>query len=175
SWGWANDLTIRYIDECIDVLLEKYGRDLPLCIAGGSMGGFTALVYAYTTWRKIVACAADCPVCDLTAQFDDRPDLCQTIYTAYCDAEDFPAAIAARSPVNNIEKFPKIPYYINHGALDKDVPKSRHSDKFVAQMRAAGHTVAYFKPPTPHCQHNDESFAQFYGFIADAILNRQAK
>ncbi|MBQ7660598.1 MAG: prolyl oligopeptidase family serine peptidase [Clostridia bacterium] len=170
SWGWANTLTIRYIDECIDLLLEKYGKDLPLCIAGGSMGGFTALVYTCTANRKIVACAADCPVCDLVAQFSDRPDLCQTIYTAYCDAPDFMAEIAARSPINRIENFPQIPYYINHGTKDTDVPKSRHSDPFVAQMRAAGHTVSYHTPPTAHCKYTDDSFARYYAFMEEAIL-----
>ena len=169
TWGWANEETMGYIDECVDVFLAKYGDTLPMCIAGGSMGGFSALVYACTTKRKLVACAADCPVCDLPRQFEEKPETRQTIYTAYYGEKDFLSAIKERSPVANIAKFPHIPYYINHGYGDTAVPKTQHSDLFVSLMRSAGYDVTYAQPDTAHCKYTEESFANYYGFMAEAI------
>jgi len=176
-WGWANEDTIKYIDECIDAALIKYGKELPVCIAGGSMGGFTSLVYAFTTKREIAACAADCPVCDLERRWIIKNDK-KTVYSAYCGkiktetenaAEDFISVIKNRSPINNIDKFPKIPYYINQGTIDKIVSKSDHSDRLVPLMRSAGYDITYCEPETGHCQFNDESFAKYFDFMVNAI------
>ena len=63
-WAWMNNQAVKYTDEIIDVLIEKYdlNEDIPIVSTGLSMGGQSALVYTAKAKRTPVACVANCPV-----------------------------------------------------------------------------------------------------------------
>ena len=49
------------------------------------MGGLCALVWPRYTKRRVVAVAANCPVCDLPFHYTERPDLPRTLRAAFGD------------------------------------------------------------------------------------------
>lgn len=154
-WSWMNDASVRLADRLVDCLIEHYGlaADVPVCSAGGSMGGLCSLVYARYSRKNVISAVANCPVCDLPFHYTERPDLPRTLTSAFADAPDFDAALRAHSPLHLVPEMPDINYFVAHSTDDKAVNKERHSDRFVAAMREAGRHIVYeISEGTGHCQ-----------------------
>lgn len=172
-WSWMNDVAVNTVDEIVDAALERYRlrKDIPIVSTGGSMGGLSALVYTRYTRQAIIACAANCPVCDLPYHYTEREDLPKTLYHAFSGyACGFNKALELHSPLHLADSMPDIPYYIVHGGADTAVNKERHSDRFVAAMRK-DHRIQYDEVPgMTHCDLQGESYDKYYEFIKQHLL-----
>lgn len=175
-WNWMNRQAVAYTDEILDVLIEALGLDdnIPIVSTGGSMGGMSALVYAYYARRTPVACVANCPVCDMPYHLTERPDLPRTLYSAFWHEEgDIATVLEAYSPLHLAPKMPRIPYTIFHCTADKSVNLEKHSDRFVAAMRENGQEVDFIiVPDRGHCDLPYAVKKQYKACIANAILHR---
>ena len=149
-WSWMNRTARGFVDEVVDAVYERYGlKDgTPLISTGGSMGGLSSLLYTRYARRRIDACLALFPVCDLEAHFSERPDLPPTILHAFRGfPEDRATLFAENSPIVQVGGMPDIPYLVIHGDKDDAVSKTKHSDPFVAAMRRVGRNVDYMEVP----------------------------
>ncbi len=168
-WGWMNVADVKYVDDVIDAIIEKFRLpdNIPIASTGGSMGGLSALVYTKYAKRTPVCCAANSPVCDLVTHYTERPDLPRTIYHAFSAYEGtLDEAMRSASPLHLVEELPNIPYYIVHGTADAAVNKGLHSDKFVAEMKKSGKDIVYDEVDgMRHCKLDFKHQARFYGFI----------
>ena len=147
-WAWMNRQARTMIDELVDAVYaaHKLPERTPLICTGGSMGGQGSLLYTRYARRKVSACLANCPVCDLKFHFHERPDLPPTMRHAFLGySESLPRLLAEHSPLTQVNAMPDIPYRIIHGDQDKAVAKSRHSDKLVPAMRKHGLKVEYIE------------------------------
>lgn len=163
-WAWMNDYAVRLTDTLVSVVKRHYGLgdDAIIVSTGISMGGQGCLVWPRYSRHRIAAVVANCPVTDLVYHYTERPDLPRTICCAFADAPDLQAAIAAHSPIHLVKSLPDIPYFIVHSTADAAVSKERHTDRFVAAMRAAGRKVEYVvSEGTGHCQLTPEAKARY--------------
>ena len=155
AWNWMNRQTRDFIDTLVDSIYDVYKLkdSVPLISTGESMGGQCALIYTRYARRPIAACAVNCPVCDLSYAFHERPDVPRTIHFAFRGyTEKMPALIAEHCPVTQAAQMPDIPYQVIHGVQDYGVTKANHSDKLVPRMRQHGLTVEYLEvPEMVHC------------------------
>jgi len=154
-WSWMNRQSRKFVDDLAASVYAAYSlsADIPFLAHGGSMGGFSALLYTRYAKQKISACVAVCPVCDLKHHFTERPDLPRTIRHAFLGyEEDFESLLAEHSPVCQAAGMPHIPYFIIHITGDPAVNKASHSDKLVAKMKEHGLDVTYHEVEgTGHC------------------------
>lgn len=166
-WAWMNRQAVETTDKIIDVLAAHYGLDdVAVCSTGGSMGGMSCLVFARYSKHRIVACVANCPVCDTPYHLTERPDLPRTMYSAYYDCEDFDQALRDHSPLHLVPTLPRIPYHIFHCEADQAVNIDIHSARFVAAMREAGFEITYDTvPEAGHCKLTPEMIEKFDGFV----------
>lgn len=168
-WSWMNDVAVRYCDSVLKAAAERFRLpdDAPVVATGGSMGGLSALVFARYTRMNIVACAANCPVCDLPYHYTERPDLPRTLHAAFGHyACPLQAAIKSASPLHLAPSMPDIPYYIVHGDADTAVKKAMHSDKLVVEMRRLGCDVTYDEVRgMAHCALPPENEAALRSFV----------
>lgn len=170
-WAWMNRQTVALVDELVDVLCSAYElpADIPIVSTGKSMGGLSALVYAYYGKRTPVACVANCPVCDLPYHFTERPDLPRTLYSAFGSYEGtMEEALRSASALHLAEKMPDIHYYIFHCTQDQAVNQQLHSDRFVEKMKK--HKVEYYTVPgRGHCDLTEEMWEKYYACILQSI------
>ena len=163
-WGWMNDTSIRLTDALVDCVIGRLGlpSDVPVCSAGGSMGGQGAFVFARYSRHRVVSVVASCPVCDLVFHETERPDLPRTIAAAFGDQPDYDAAIRAHSPLALAPSMPDIDYFVFHVTGDTRVSKTAHSDRMVAALLKAGRRVTYeASEGTRHCVLSPECRAKF--------------
>jgi dipeptidyl aminopeptidase/acylaminoacyl peptidase len=149
-WSWMNASSRRFVDRLIASVYShfKLTDEIPLIIAGGSMGGLVSLIYTRYSPHKVAACFALFPVCDLEYHFTERPDLPATLRFAMRDEPgDFHQALQRYSPLHEAKAMPDIPYLIVHGDKDQAVNKEKHSDRFVAEMKKLGKNVKYVEVP----------------------------
>lgn len=171
-WNWMNAVAVETTDRLIDLALGRAGLppDAPVVSTGGSMGGLCALVWPRYTRHRVVAVAANCPVCDLPFHYTERPDLPRTLRAAFGAEPDFGAALRAHSPLHLAPELPDVPYAVFHCAEDRAVDKASHSDKFVAAMRAAGRRVEYVEiPGRGHCDLDEASRRRYAAFAAAGL------
>lgn len=168
-WSWMNDTAVRFTDAVVTAAYDKYhlNTGIPLISTGGSMGGLSALIYTRYAKKTPVACAANCPVCDLPYHLTERDDLPRTLYHAFghypCSFHD---ALESASPIHQVRNMPRIPYYIVHCDQDIAVNKQRHSDVFVDKMTKENHSVIYdIVPDQGHCQLTEEAFEKYLEFV----------
>ncbi|MBQ5356181.1 MAG: hypothetical protein IIU08_09960 [Clostridia bacterium] len=105
-WNWMNPFAVRETDEIRAAIEDLTGASgLPAVSSGGSMGGLACLVYTRYAAVTPVACAANCPVCDLPYHYTERPDLPRTLYAAFgtSEQEDLEAAMKKASPLHLAE------------------------------------------------------------------------
>ena len=153
-WNWMNDKTVKFADEVMDIVLEKYkvGGNCPIIARGGSMGGYSVLAYAMFTKHKLTAVIANCPVTDIYFHKTERPDLPRTFHDAMGSYDDISEVLKDRSPSYHPEKLPACKYLIIHGANDKSVNKAAHSDKLVKLMKERKLDVTYVEDDKmAHC------------------------
>ena len=149
-WAWMNRQARTMVDELVDAIYSAQGLpgSIPLICTGGSMGGQASLLYTRYAKRRVSACLANCPVCDLKYHFHERPDLPPTIRHALLGyAGSLDSLLAEHSPLHQMDAMPDIPYLIIHGGKDKLVSKRHHSDKMVAAMRKRKMNVEYVEVP----------------------------
>lgn len=149
-WSWMNRQSRNMIDELVDAVYAAYGlaESIPLISTGNSMGGQGSLLYTRYAKRRVSACLANCPVCDMKFHFYERPDLPTTMRYAFRGyPESLNACLAEHSPLEQVADMPDIPYRIIHGEKDKLVSKRHHSDKMLAAMRKRRLRVEYIEVP----------------------------
>ncbi len=176
EWCWMNDPTIQLIDEITDFYIRHYqlAQNIPVVIMGKSMGGLSAFIFSLYSKRTPVACAANCPICDLSFHTTERADIPRTIYSAFGHYNmPLEAAIKLHSPLHQAEYMPYIPYYIVHGNSDLIIQKNFHSDPFVKRMMELGHDVEYHRVDNmKHCDFRTcpEEEYQYHNFILTQAL-----
>ena len=146
QWNWMNTALVRTTDRCIDILFEKFGLDekTPVISTGHSMGGYGALMFTLNSVHNVIACAANCPVCDLYAFSSSEEVIPRTIVHAFGGYDgSYDAIMKNCSPVYRVKDMPDIPYYIVHGMEDATVDKKHNSDVFVSEMKKFGKNVLY--------------------------------
>ena len=172
-WCWMNRQTVRYVDEIVAVICEKYRLDASVKIVstGGSMGGLSALVYCAYAKITPCACVTNCPVCDLVYHYTERPDLPRTLYSAFGDYEGtMEDALKSCSPLHLAEKLPHIPYTVFHCEADKSVNLEKHSLRFVEAMEAAQQRIVLRKIPfRGHCDLSAEGRVAYMQAILSSI------
>ena len=170
-WNWMNAQAVAYTDELLDVLRARYGADLPVVSPGGSMGGLCALVYTRYAARTPVACAANCPVCDLPYHYTERPDLPRTLLSAFAadGAATLEEAMRKRSPLHLAGEMPDIPYMVCHCEEDRAVNLRMHSERFVAAMRPAHRITFRTVPGRGHCDLDEAALAAYRQFAEDTL------
>ena len=168
-WSWMNDIAINTVDEILEAVWDRFSLDesVPIISTGGSMGGLSALIYTRYAKRKVSACAANCPVCDLIFHYTEREDLPRTIYHAFSHYEcGFESAIKSGSPVEQVEYMPDIPYFIAHCTNDTAVSKTLHSDVFVKKMLETGKNITYeIVQNRGHCDLDAQGWSRYRNFI----------
>lgn len=175
-WSWMNDVAVNTTDMIIDAVKEKYSLpdDIPMVNSGGSMGGAGALMYTVNGKHRAVACAASGPVCDITRIHDDFPDGVCTVYRAVAHY-DMPLceALMSISPMYQLDRMPRIPYFIAHTTGDTIVPIAKNSDPFVSAMREIGHAIEYVVvPDQAHCDLGPEAQLRFDEFVFTHALGK---
>ncbi|MDR0866736.1 MAG: prolyl oligopeptidase family serine peptidase [Candidatus Symbiothrix sp.] len=146
-WGWMNRQARDMVNQIVEAVYAEYNLPdtTPLLAYGGSMGGFSAILYSRYAKHPVTACIANCPVTDIKFHFSERVDLPRTFRVAYWGYDDktFEERMAEHNPMDQVEYMPDIPYFIMHITGDPAVNKKIHSDRFVAKMRENGKNVTY--------------------------------
>ena len=147
-WSWMNRQARDMVNKIVDAVYEEYklSDDIPLLTHGGSMGGFSAILYCRYAQHPIAACIANCPVTDIKFHFTERPDLPRTFRNAYWGYDNtFEESMTEHNPMDQVEQMPDIPYFIMHLTGDPAVNKKSHSDRFVKKMKEHGKNVRYLE------------------------------
>lgn len=172
-WAWMNNQAVKYTDEIMDVLFEKYAlnEDFPIVSTGGSMGGQSALVYTAKAKRTPVACVANCPVCDVVFHFTERPDLPRTLYSSlFNEKGTLDDALKSISPLHLIDKMPKIKYHIFHCDADMAVNIDAHSRKLISEFEKRQYNFTYdIVPERGHCNLTLDMRRKFAEYVLAAI------
>ena len=177
-WAWMNRQARAMVDELVDAIYvaHKLPDRTPLICTGGSMGGQASLLYTRYAKRRVSACLANCPVCDMKYHFHERKDLPPTMRHAFLGyAGSLDRLLAEHSPLHQVAAMPDIPYRIIHGGKDKAVSKPHHSDKMVAAMRKRKLDIDYVEvAEMGHCGPLPlEVMQQDVAFVAAAMKTRR--
>lgn len=136
-----------------------------ICIAGGSYGGYAALMGAITT-PELFRCAISwAGVTDVDAMMQhDKSQLLPMRYQRWRDRVRGEAKADLRkvSPVKLVDKV-AIPVLLMHGTDDDNVPV-RQAREFVKSMAKAGKTVEYIE--FPEVGHNIEDTKDRIRFLS---------
>lgn len=169
-WSWMNDKAVKYTDEVVDALIERFGLPdgVPIVSTGLSMGGLSSIVYCAYAKRRPVACAANCPVCDLPYHYTEREDLPRTIYGAFSHYDmTLEEAMKRTSPIHLAKELPDIPYSVFVGTDDCEVDMHMHGERFCAEMKRLGRDVELtVMPGRGHCDLSPEALEKYRSFIA---------
>ena len=172
-WAWMNNQAVKYTDEIIDVLIEKYALDenIPIVSTGRSMGGQSALVYTAKAKRTPVACVANCPVCDVVYHFTERKDLPRTLYSSlFNEAGTLEDALKSISPLHLIDKMLKVKYHIFHCDEDMAVNIDAHSKKLIAEFDKRKYDFTFdVVAGRGHCDLTLEMKRKFAEYVINAI------
>ena len=177
-WAWMNAYAVKLCDTLIDRVVEseKLPADIPICSAGGSMGGQGAYVFAAYSRHNIRRVVSNCGVADLAYHFTERPDLPRTLTAAFGYAEDFDAELEARSPLALARsgKMPDIPYVIFHSTKDLAVNHERHSLPMVAALKEHGRKVEFhLSEGTGHGQLKPELRKRYFDAIRETFAKTE--
>ena len=145
-WSWMNRQARDMVDRVVEAVYAAYNLpgDVPLLTYGGSMGGFSAILYARYAKRPVTACVANCPVTDIKFHFTERPDLPRTFRGAYWGYDQtFEESMTEHNPMDQVAFMPDIPFFIMHITGDPAVNKKAHSDRFVSKMRENNKKLIY--------------------------------
>ncbi|MCY3018562.1 MAG: prolyl oligopeptidase family serine peptidase [Planctomycetota bacterium] len=149
-WSWMNRQARAFVDELVGTIYAEYtlADSVPLISTGGSMGGCSALLYTRYARKPVAACSASCPVCDVPYHVTERVDLPRTFRNAFYGYEEpFETVLQEHSPLAQASHMPDVPYLVVHGDADTAVNKEKHSDRFVAAMKAHKRRVEYVEVP----------------------------
>ena len=171
-WAWMSKSSLQFIEQVLDAVYKKLKivDSTPLIITGGSMGGLTAICYQIYGKRKAVACAANCPVTDMALFYERSIRSRRAILSAHIlDETPLEKITYKYSPINLVEKLPKIPYLLVFGGKDGSVTEE-YWDVFLKKMSGYGH---YVKPiiheDMDHC--DIDSHTEVFDAWCDFIIN----
>lgn len=173
-WAWVNDQCIAFCDECLDALYAKYSlkKDItPFMVAGGSMGGLTAIMYPVLGSYRARAAAADCPVCDLRTFIGETDFRRCSFYDAYFH-KDLDTELTRHNPLERLRDFPDIPYMIVRGEADPAIDMATQYEVLLAAMKDHGIDVTFVSvPDMKHCEleHFPEHLKQYADFCFRAL------
>lgn len=171
-WAWMSKSSLQYIEQVLDAVYKNLELDdsVPLIITGGSMGGLTAICYQIYGKRKVVACAANCPVTDMELFFKRSVRSRRAILSAHI-LEEAPLEkiMFQYSPIHLIEKLPRIPYLFVFGGKDGSVTRD-YWDVFLQKMNGYGHCVMQIiHDDMEHC--DIDSHKEVYDVWCEFIVN----
>ena len=173
-WNWLYNGTVEFIDDLVSVLLSEYNlNNLPIALSGISMGGQGALSYCYLSMHKsnIVSCATNCPVCDLVEHFKTSNLTRRTILTTFYTRNNILEKLENYSPIHNIDKLPKIKYYLFQCERDVFVDKKINAEAFVKKMKEQGFDVTYHLVANrPHLMLPKETYDLYASYIVDSLI-----
>jgi len=135
-WAWGNDEAIQITDRIIDEIKKRFGLDenIPVVSCGGSMGGYTCLVYTVLSKHNIISCLPNAGVSDLMKFMKWRAGgTPRALFTAFYNEAiennmTFAELLHARSPIFMLDRMPKIPYRVFHSDGDELVPVAQAYD-----------------------------------------------
>lgn len=106
------------------------------------MDGLGARIYNKYTRLIPIACAVNCPVCDLPYHFTKRDDIPRNIYDVFGSYEcEIDGAMLLHSSIHNVIDLPRISYFVVNDDEDTAVNKGTHSDRLVILMKENSHDV----------------------------------
>lgn len=169
-WSWLNPQSLDITESVIGVLCGKYpGIEGNICAAGGSMGGYEALMFTVKSKYGLKSCTVKCPICDLERFAVDDPWRAKTFECAFYEEGDFEKSLRVHSPVNNIDKMPKIPYRIFQCRGDTIVTKETQSDVFVEKAKDVLDVRYFVSDTSEHCVLTDELNGLYDGSIIGSL------
>lgn len=176
-FAWANDGCMEFCEKIIDLTYEIYNipETVPFVINGESMGGMTAINFAAYTKRKAVAVSLNSPVCDLKTLTESRIDILRALCDAYAyEGRGYEDAMKAHSPIEMVDRMPKVPFYFVQGGEDLEFPGEQHSGVMTELMKAKGYDVRYeFVPEMEHCHIPKGAYERYFDFIIEQIEKNQ--
>ncbi|MBE7023183.1 MAG: hypothetical protein E7412_01820 [Ruminococcaceae bacterium] len=173
-WSFMNKQAFNCTEEIMDVLFEHYnlGDDIPIVYSGGSMGGQSALMYSVLSKRKPVACVVNCPACDVVDKYKNDENFSRILYSAvYHEDGPIEEALEKISPNYNVDKLPKIKYYVFHCDKDDLLDIKTNSDVLVAKMKDDFDITYHIVHGTGHAVLTPEMQELYDKYIIDSILN----
>ena len=172
-WSWGNCGSMRMTEAVAQALLQKYdlAADTPVVVCGGSMGGLGALNFAAHTGLSLRGVAAACPCVDVFGSFDKHPEFpCTLISAAACYDMPLEEALKRFSPVENVDRMPKVPYFICSDGDDTLCPEEQ-CDQYVETLKSRGHSVIYHRQPgLEHGGFFPEVYEALFAFMRACIL-----
>lgn len=137
--SWMNDAAAQALHALLDELRRRYGVRRFL-LAGGSMGGTAALIYAVRYPQDLLGCVALCPATDLPSYRDFAAtggapvlrEIATAIDLAYAGDR---ARMQAHSALHRCERLP-LPLFLAHGSADATIPveQSRRLEQALHQQ-----------------------------------------
>lgn len=172
-WSWGNRGAVRMADAVVAALAEKYtlGKEFPLLVSGGSMGGQGSLLYAAETRFRLRGVAAACPCVDIPALFHVRPEFPRTFLSAIAGYDmPFDEALRQISPVHRVNDMQDTAYYICSNSADELIPETQ-IDTFAEALQNRGISVTYRRQPdTFHGQFLPDVWDEMHRFMLERIL-----
>lgn len=171
-WSWLNPQALDITERVIEIICEKYSgiRD-NICTAGGSMGGYEALMFTVKTKYRLRSCTVNCPICDTERFNRDDKWRGKTFELAFYEEGDFEKSLHDHSPINNIEKMPDIPYRVFQCRGDTIVKKETQSDVFVEKAKDFLDIRYFISDTSEHCVLSEELAKMYDDFIVDSLVN----
>lgn len=169
-WSWMNPQALDITERIVEILGEKYpGVEKNLCVAGGSMGGYEALMFSAKSKYALKSVTVNCPLCDTERFKLDDPWRAKTIECAYYEEGDFAKSLHDHSPINCIDKMQKVPYYVYQCAMDQIINKERQADAFVEKAKGILDIQYYISETGEHCELIPELWEKYDGFIFESL------
>lgn len=174
---WMNQKTVNYVDAIVDAAIEINGLDdrIPVGISGGSMGGYCAFHYAMKSKHNIVALGANCPCVNMEYEtYTSSLPVMRTYFESSLeDTDDFAPYVRENSPLNMVEKLPRIPYRVSIGMKDATLYPTLHAIPMVEKMIAAGHDVTRVDyPEMGHCNYSNEERVKEHKWVVEKITEK---
>lgn len=169
-WSWMNPQAFSITETIMDILEEKYPQVKGnLALAGGSMGGYEALMYSVYTKRNLLSCTVNCPLCDCEQFRIDDPWRAKTIMCAHYEEGDFDKSLHDHSPINNIDKMPEIKYTVFQCTEDSIIKKEVQADRFVEAAKGKLDIAYYLSAGSEHCELTTDMWDKHDSIIFDSF------
>lgn len=172
-WCWGSKQSVRYIDAVVRAIAKKYNLEdgFHLTVCGGSMGGLGAFLYAADSSLPVSSVAAACPCTDMQRCLNIAPEFPRSCISAAMTYDlSLEQALKNMSPIERIDDFPNIPYFITSDGADELFSEAQCND-FVVKMRNRGLEVEYVpQPGLKHGEFFSEVRLMLHEFIKRQIL-----
>ena len=171
-WAWGNRQAIEITDRIVDEIIGLFDlpADVPVVSCGGSMGGYTSIVYSIESKHNIVACQPNAAATDLPDFMEVRAGgTPRVLFNAfYSLGGKFEDVLAERSPINMIDKLPDIPYRLFHSDGDGLVPVDQ-SIRFVEKAKATREAEIYISHNDIHGDFDPEMRKVYIRLIVKSV------